>query len=107
MGGDARPPNSLRIIGRHGRLGLGPQSTGIASTLIGARRLDQLTANPAALNVTLMAKQMASMNAVSKPLLSFPAGYSQISQMLGFPGTRIDGIQISPSPMRAASTARH
>jgi hypothetical protein len=79
----------------------------IASTLIGARRLDQLTGNLAALAVTLTAEQIASLDAVSKPPLSFPAGDAQISQMFGFPGTRIDGIQMSSSPMLAASTARY
>ena len=80
---------------------------GVASTLIGARRLDQLTANLAALDVTPTAEQIATLDAVSKPPLSFPAGYAQISQMFGFPGTRIDGVQMSPSPMLAASTARY
>ena len=52
-------------------------------------------------------EQIATLDAVSKPPLSFPAGYAQISQMFGFPGTRIDGVQMSPSPMLAASTARY
>jgi aryl-alcohol dehydrogenase-like predicted oxidoreductase len=80
---------------------------GVASTLIGARRLDQLMANLAALGVTLTAEQIATLDAVSMPPLSFPAGYAQISQMFGFPGTRIDGVQMHPSPMLAASTARY
>jgi aryl-alcohol dehydrogenase-like predicted oxidoreductase len=42
---------------------------GVASTLIGARRLDQLTANLAALDVTLTAEQIATLDAVSKPPL--------------------------------------
>jgi aryl-alcohol dehydrogenase-like predicted oxidoreductase len=80
---------------------------GVASTLIGARRMDQMTANLAALDVTLTAEQVAALDAVSKPVLSFPAGYAQLSQMLGFPGTSIDGVQMLPSPMLAASTARY
>ena len=72
-----------------------------------ARRLNQLTANLAALDVTLTAEQIATLDAVSKPALSFPAGYAQISPMLGFPGTTIDGVQMPPSPMLAASTARY
>ena len=79
----------------------------VASTLIGARRLDQLTANLAALDVTLTAEQIATLDAVSKPPLSFPAGYAQISQMFGFPSTRIDGVQTPASPMLAASAARY
>ena len=58
-------------------------------------------------DVTLTAEQIASLDAVSMPPLNFPAGYAQISQMFGFPGTRIDGVQMPPSPMLAASTARY
>src|SRR5438445_286979 len=61
----------------------------------------------AALDMTLTAERIATLDAVSKPPLSFPAGYAQISQMFGFPGTRIDSVQMSPSPMLAASTARY
>ena len=50
-----------------------------------------MTANLAALDVMLTAEQIAQLDAVSKPALSFPAGYTQISQMFGFPGTTIDG----------------
>jgi aryl-alcohol dehydrogenase-like predicted oxidoreductase len=80
---------------------------GVASTLIGARRMDQLTNNLAALEVTLTAEQIATLDAVSKPVLSFPAGYAQICQMSGFPGTTIDGVQTPPSPMLSASTVRY
>jgi aryl-alcohol dehydrogenase-like predicted oxidoreductase len=80
---------------------------GVASTLIGARRMDQLTNNLAALEVTLTAEQIATLDAVSKPVLSFPAGYAQITQMSGFPGTMIDGVQTPPSPMLSASTVRY
>jgi aryl-alcohol dehydrogenase (NADP+) len=66
-----------------------------------------LTANLAALDVTLTAEQIATLDAVSKPVLSFPAGYAQISQMFGFPGTTIDGVQTPPSPTLAASAARY
>jgi aryl-alcohol dehydrogenase-like predicted oxidoreductase len=93
-------PAAVALAWVHGR-------PGVASILIGARRMDQLTANLAALDVRLTADQIATLDAVSKPVLSFPAGYAQISQMFGFPGTRIDGMQTPPSPMLAASTARY
>jgi aryl-alcohol dehydrogenase-like predicted oxidoreductase len=80
---------------------------GVASTLIGARRIDQLTANFAALDVKLTADQIATLDAASAPALSFPAGYAEISQMLGFPGTTIDGVQTPSSPMLVASAARY
>jgi aryl-alcohol dehydrogenase-like predicted oxidoreductase len=46
---------------------------GVASILIGARRLDQLTANLAALDMTLTAEQIATLDAVSKPVLVTPS----------------------------------
>jgi aryl-alcohol dehydrogenase-like predicted oxidoreductase len=46
---------------------------GVESTLIGARRPDQLQANLAALDLILTDVQMAQLNEVSKPALNFPA----------------------------------
>lgn len=44
---------------------------GVESTLIGARRPDQLQANLAALDLILTDAQMAQLNEVSKPVLNF------------------------------------
>ncbi len=46
---------------------------GITSTLLGARRLDQLQANLAALDLTLTDTQRATLDEVSTPSLNFPA----------------------------------
>jgi transposase-like protein len=46
---------------------------GVASTLIGVRRPDQLQANLAALDLILTDAQIAKLNEVSKPALNFPA----------------------------------
>jgi hypothetical protein len=46
---------------------------GVASTIIGARRLDQLEANLAALDLNLIDAQVAKLNAVSKPAQNFPS----------------------------------
>jgi aryl-alcohol dehydrogenase-like predicted oxidoreductase len=46
---------------------------GVSSTIIGARRMDQLAANLAALDVTLSADQIASLDALTQPTLNFPA----------------------------------
>ncbi len=80
---------------------------GVASTLIGARRIDQLTANLAALDVKLTTDHIAALDAVSKPALGFPSGYAQLSQMLGFAGTTVDGVKAPSSPMLAASSVRY
>ena len=46
---------------------------GVSSTIIGARRMDQLNANLAALDITLTADQVASLDALTQPTLNFPA----------------------------------
>lgn len=75
----------------------------VSSTLIGARRLDQLKANLDSLEVTLSAEQVRKLSEVSKPKLNFPAENNEIlAPMLGFPDTTIDGKSV-PSPMRLSA----
>jgi aryl-alcohol dehydrogenase-like predicted oxidoreductase len=65
---------------------------GVTSTLIGARRLDQLKANLDSLEVTLSAEQLGKLSAVSKPKLNFPAENNDtLAPMLAFPGMTVDG----------------
>src|SRR5450432_982250 len=45
---------------------------GVASTIIGARRMDQLDQNLAALDLALTADQIARLDKLSKPTFSFP-----------------------------------
>ncbi len=67
-----------------------------ASTIIGARRLDQLDQNLAALDLALTDAQLAALNKVSEPTLSFPAGFGPMATMFGQGGTTING---APSQM--------
>ena len=81
---------------------------GVASTLIGARRLDQLRANLGALDVTLTAAQIAALDDISRPALDFPADNNRdLAPMLGFGGTTVDGRPAAPWPMLAASPTRY
>ena len=81
---------------------------GVASTLVGARRLDQLEANLAGLDLVLTEAQIAGLDMVSTPALNFPADVnSRLGPVLGFPGTTIDGRTLPQSPMLAASAARY
>jgi len=65
---------------------------GVTSTLIGARRLDQLKANLDSLEVTLSAEQIGKLSAVSKPKLNFPAENNDtLAPMLAFSGMTVDG----------------
>jgi aryl-alcohol dehydrogenase-like predicted oxidoreductase len=64
---------------------------GVASTIIGARRLDQLDQNLAALDVRLSADQVARLDALSKPTLSFPMQFLKVVSMFSHGGTTING----------------
>jgi diketogulonate reductase-like aldo/keto reductase len=71
----------------------------VASTTIGARRLDQLKANLAALDLGLTDAQIARLNAVSKPVLNFPGEINtHLAPPVGFPGATEDGQTWPLSP---------
>ena len=76
--------------------------------MIGARRLDQLPANLAALDVTLTPAQVAALDAVSAPTLDFPADNNRLlAPSCGFGGTTIDGRTAAPWPLLTASPTRY
>jgi aryl-alcohol dehydrogenase-like predicted oxidoreductase len=81
---------------------------GITSTLLGARRLDQLQANLAALDLTLTETQRATLDEVSKPSLNFPAENNRsLSRSLQFAGATVDGLPSTVSPLLHANAARY
>lgn len=81
---------------------------GITSTLLGARRLDQLQANLSALDVTLTDAQRATLDEVSTPSLNFPAANNRmLSRSLQFAGATVDGIPSTVSPLLHANAARY
>jgi aryl-alcohol dehydrogenase-like predicted oxidoreductase len=63
----------------------------VASTIIGARRMDQLEQNIAALDVRLTADQIARLDKLSKPALGFPMQFLNIVNMYSHGGTTING----------------
>jgi aryl-alcohol dehydrogenase-like predicted oxidoreductase len=80
----------------------------IASTLTGARTLDQLRANLASLDVSLPPSDTAALDAVSAPDLNFPAAITAgPGPLLGFGGSTIDGVARPTWPMLLASSARY
>ena len=82
--------------------------SGITSTLLGARRLDQLQANLAALDLTLTETQRTTLDEVSKPSLNFPAENNRsLSRSLQFAGATVDGIPSTVSPLLHANAARY
>jgi aryl-alcohol dehydrogenase-like predicted oxidoreductase len=75
---------------------------GVASTLIGASRLDQLRANLDAIDLPLTRDQTAALDAVSAPTLNFPAPYHEsFAPALAFGGMTIDGRAYPSSPLAA------
>ncbi len=76
---------------------------GVASTIIGARRLDQLDQNLAALDLTLTAAHLSALNAVSEPLLNFPAGMLKFVSMFSQGGLTVNGETAPPWPMSPKS----
>jgi aryl-alcohol dehydrogenase-like predicted oxidoreductase len=72
---------------------------GVSSTIIGARRLDQLEQNLAALSVALSQEQVAALNAVSEPSLNFPAPFFRMIPMFASGGTNVNGVPGMAWPM--------
>jgi aryl-alcohol dehydrogenase-like predicted oxidoreductase len=80
----------------------------VTSTLIGVRTPQQLRANLASLNVTLTPEQLATLDEASTPSLDFPADINAgPGPMLGFGGTRVDGVELPVWPMLLASATRY
>ncbi|MGC1301752.1 MAG: aldo/keto reductase [Caulobacteraceae bacterium] len=81
---------------------------GVSSTLIGARRIEQLRENLAALELKLTADQIARLDAASRPRLNFPADLNRDrSPSLAFAGATVDGETTTLFPLLTASTVRY
>jgi aryl-alcohol dehydrogenase-like predicted oxidoreductase len=72
---------------------------GVASTIVGARRLDQLDQNLAALDVTLTAEEMASLDKLSAPTLNFPAAFLKSANMFMHAGATVNGEKSTVWPL--------
>ena len=72
---------------------------GVASTIIGARRLDQLQDNVAALEVQLTPAQMQNLNDASKPVLGFPMAFLERAAMFSSSGLTINGKTHPVNPL--------
>jgi aryl-alcohol dehydrogenase-like predicted oxidoreductase len=63
----------------------------VASTIIGARRLDQLDQNLAALDITLAPEEIAALDKLSAPALNFPASFLKSANMFMHAGATVNG----------------
>jgi aryl-alcohol dehydrogenase-like predicted oxidoreductase len=69
---------------------------GVASTIIGARTLQQLDDNIGAADVKLSAEQIGKLDALSKPQLPFPANMAGMEAAIMNGGTNVNG-QFAPA----------
>jgi aryl-alcohol dehydrogenase-like predicted oxidoreductase len=78
---------------------------GVTSTIIGARRMDQLDQNLAALDLRLTADQIARLDTLSKPTLSFPMQFLHVASMFSQGGTTVNGEKAMVWPLAPKSDA--
>ena len=76
---------------------------GVTSTIIGARTMEQLKDNVAALGVKLEPEHMAALNDVSKPALNFPHDFIEGTRAVMQAGTTINGRTSDPWALSPAS----
>ena len=76
--------------------------------ILGARRVEHLQRNLAALDVVLTAEQMGGLDEVSAPTLGYPAAMNgELRAMLQFAGTTVDGEQSTVYPPLLQSPVRY
>ena len=78
---------------------------GVASTIIGARRLDQLEQNLAALDLALTADQVGRLDKLSKPALGFPMQFLNVASTFSQGGTTVNGEKSAVWPLAPKSDA--
>ena len=74
------------------------QRQGVTSTIIGARTMQQLEDNLAALDVPLTDAHKAALDAVSVPTLSFPHPFLSFAGMIAGGGTTVNGEKFPEWP---------
>jgi aryl-alcohol dehydrogenase-like predicted oxidoreductase len=78
---------------------------GVTSTIIGARRPDQLEQNLLALDLKLDASHVDALNKVSAPALNFPAGFLQFAPSFMHAGATVNGEPSQCPPMMPKTDA--
>ena len=75
------------------------QRPAVASTIIGARTMEQLLDNLGALEVKLTTEQVQKLDEASKPTLNFPHDFVETIKAFGYNGATIDGVAAPVNPM--------
>jgi aryl-alcohol dehydrogenase-like predicted oxidoreductase len=80
----------------------------VTAPILGPRRIEHLYANLAALDVQLSEQQIATLNEVSAPRLTYPHDVNQqTGAMLQFAGSTVDGVPSIVYPPLLQSTTRY
>lgn len=74
---------------------------GVASPIIGARTVEQLEDNVAAVDARLTPEQLERLSAASKPSLNFPADFLEFSPSFRNPETTLNGESAAANPLAA------
>jgi len=81
---------------------------GVASTIIGARTMDQLLDNLGALDVELTPGHVATLDELSRPALPFPHEFLRGALNIALGGTTVNGVASEPWALAPKSDAdRH
>ena len=81
---------------------------GTVVPILGARRVDHIDTNLAALEVVLAAEHLRALDEVSAPTLNYPAPlHGALRAMLQFAGTTVDREPSTVYPPLLASDVRH
>ena len=80
---------------------------GVSSTIIGGRTVEHFEDNVQALEVTLTAEQVKTLDAVSAPQLPFPIPFLQGGPSVYAGGTTINGEASQPSPILPSRRGDH
>lgn len=72
---------------------------GVSSPILGARTLDQLKDNLAALDIRLEAEDVAALDSATVPKLNFPASMLNDAYAVSYPGLSINGRHFGGSPL--------
>jgi aryl-alcohol dehydrogenase-like predicted oxidoreductase len=70
---------------------------GVTSTIIGARRLNQLEDNLKSLDVALSTDEIGQLDALTKPTFGFPQNMQPMFPAIHNGGTTVNGIHAPPS----------
>ena len=77
----------------------------MASTIIGARTVEQLDDNLGGLDVHLAAEHLKSLEEVSRPKLNFPYDFVRNASGFGYSGTTVNGVTAPLNPLSPTSDA--